>query len=257
MPTGLDEGTNAEVPASAKDSMRPRGLLRRFGAGLITGAADDDPSGIATYSQAGARFGYATLWSALLTLPLMIAMQMICAQVGRVTGRGLAANMRQLDPKPWLFGMVGLLLLANIVNLAADVGAMGEALHLLIGGPAPLYALGFAMLSLLLEVFVPFPRYSPLLKALTVSLFAYVLTALVVEVPWRGLITQLLPQRIGRGYLLTVVAIFGTTISPYLFFWQASEEAEEEEGSVTAAPLVRAPEQAAAAFRRIGLPCAS
>jgi len=238
-------------PALESPPAPPRGWLRRLGAGLITGAADDDPGGIATYSQAGARFGYATLWSALLTLPPMIAIQTVCAHVGRVTGRGLAANMRQVYPKPLLLGLIGLLLLANIANLAADIGAMGEALRLLAGGPAPLYAFGFALLSLALEIWVPFPRYAPLLKLLTLSLFAYVLTALVAQVPWRSLAWQLWPRHAGHDYMVVVVAIFGTTISPYLFFWQASEEAEEEEAASDASPLLLAPEQAEAAFRRI------
>ncbi|SFS13911.1 NRAMP (natural resistance-associated macrophage protein) metal ion transporters [Dyella sp. OK004] len=230
----------------------PRHWLRRLGAGLITGAADDDPSGIATYSQAGAQFGYTTLWTTLFTLPLMIGIQTICAHVGRVTGRGLAANMRLHFPQPLVLVLVSLLLLANIINLAADIGAMGAALTLLVGGPSALYALGFALLSLALEVVIPFPRYAPLLKLLTLSLFAYVLTVLVIDVPWREVATQWWPSRqSGHNYLVTVVAVFGTTISPYLFFWQASQEAEEEESAADQSPLEAAPEQASAAFERI------
>ncbi|MDE2278838.1 MAG: divalent metal cation transporter [Xanthomonadaceae bacterium] len=229
-----------------------RHWMRRLGAGLITGAADDDPSGIATYSQAGAQFGYATLWTALFTLPLMIGIQMVCAQVGRVTGRGLAANMRLRFPRSVLVVLVSLLLAANVINLAADIGAMGEALRLLLGGPAVAYALGFAMLSLLLEVVVPFPRYAPLLKLMTMSLLAYVATAFVIDVPWGRVWRSLLPHGVAwRDYLVTVVAVFGTTISPYLFFWQASEEAEEEEADAAQSPLTAAPEQAGEAFARI------
>jgi Mn2+/Fe2+ NRAMP family transporter len=227
--------------------------LRRLGAGLITGAADDDPGGIATYSQAGAQFGYGMLWTTLITLPLMIGIQTVSAHIGRVTGRGLAANMRQHFPRPLVMALVSLLLVANIVNLAADIGAMGAALRLLIGGPAPLYALGFALLSLMLEVCIPFPRYAPLLKFLTLSLFAYVATALVIDVPWRKLAGELIPRQLPRDYLITMLAVFGTTISPYLFFWQASQEAEEEETAPDQSPLLLAPEQAGAAFRRIRL----
>ncbi|WP_426663912.1 NRAMP family divalent metal transporter [Rhodanobacter aciditrophus] len=228
------------------------GWARRLGAGLITGAADDDPSGIATYSQAGAQFGYGTLWTTLFTLPLMIGIQMVSAHVGRVTGRGLAANMRRHFPRPVLVALVSLLLVANVINLAADIGAMGEALRLLLGGPSVLYALGFAVISLLLEVVIPFPRYAPLLKAMTMSLLAYVATVFVIDVPWGEVWRSLVPRGLAwRDYLVMVVAVFGTTISPYLFFWQAAEEAEEEEVDTTLSPLTAAPEQAEEAFARI------
>ncbi len=231
---------------------KPRHWLRRLGAGLITGAADDDPSGIATYSQAGAQFGYGALWTTAFTLPLMIGIQTVSAHIGRVTGRGLAANMRLQFPRAVLMGLVSLLLVANVINLAADIGAMGAAMRLLLGGPPVLYALGFAMLSLLLEVVIPFPRYAPLLKAMTLSLFAYVATVFVVEVPWTEVWRSLIPRGMAwHDYLVTVVAVFGTTISPYLFFWQASEEAEEEEVDAAQAPLTMAPEQAQEAFARI------
>jgi Mn2+/Fe2+ NRAMP family transporter len=238
---------------SITGSARARGgWARRLGAGLITGAADDDPSGIATYSQAGAQFGYATLWTALFTLPLMIGIQTVSAHVGRVTGRGLAANMRRHFPRPVLIALVSLLLVANVINLAADIGAMGEALRLLLDGPSVVYALGFAVISLLLEVVIPFPRYAPLLKAMTMSLLAYVATVFVIDVPWGGVWRSLVPRGLAwRDYLVTVVAVFGTTISPYLFFWQASEEAEEEEVDTTLSPLTAAPEQAEEAFTRI------
>jgi len=231
---------------------RPLFRVRRLGAGLVTGAADDDPSGIATYSQAGAGWGYSALWTVIVTVPFMIGIQMICAHVGRVTGRGLAANMRQHLPKPVVFALVMLLLFANVINLAADVGAMGAAFNLLVGGPAWLYAAVFALLSLALEVFVPFSRYSPFLKVLTVSLLAYVATALVVQVPWSTLPAAMWPRELtDRSYVVMIVGVFGTTISPYLFFWQASEEVEEEEASAIETPLIEAPEQSAEAFRRI------
>jgi len=225
---------------------------RRLGAGLITGAADDDPSGIATYSQAGAVWGYAMLWTAVLTLPFMIGIQMVCAHVGRVTGKGLAANMRLHLPQGLVLVLVTLLLLANVINLAADVGAMGAAARLVLGGPAWFYAVALSLCSLGLEVYVPFHRYAPFLKWLTLSLLAYVVTAFIVDVPWRELAAHLWPARPWtKNYFVVVVGVFGTTISPYLFFWQASEEVEEGEISPIDEPLMSAPEQAAAAFNRI------
>src|SRR5690349_7645629 len=161
---------------------RLRGPAVRLGAGLITGAADDDPSGIATYSQAGARFGLATLWTVWFTLPLMIGIQAVCAHIGRVTGRGLAANMTRCFPRPLTLALVALLLAANVFNLAADLGAMGEATRMLLGGSALLYVVLFAGLSALLEVVIPFARYARLLKVLTLSLLAYALTTLIVHV---------------------------------------------------------------------------
>lgn len=240
------ESASVATERSSHDS------LRRLGAGLITGAADDDPSGIATYSQAGATWGYTALWTVIFTLPFMIGIQMVCAHVGRVTGRGLAANMRHHLPVACVYTLVLLLLVANVINLAADIGAMGAAFHLLVGGPTWVYAAVFAIASLLLEVFVPFARYSPFLKALTVSLLAYVATALVIDVPWTRLPRSMWPTwPWSKDYFLVIVGVFGTTISPYLFFWQASEEAEEEQISSGESPLVDAPEQATEAFSRI------
>ena len=209
-------------------------LTDRFGPGLITGAADDDPSGIATYAQVGAAFGFATLWSVVFTLPLMAGIQIVCARIGRVSGDGLAANIRRHYPRSLLLGVVLLLLVANIINIAADVSAMGAALTLLIGGPPHLYAAAFGVVSVLLQVFVPFSRYVPLLKLLTLSLFAYVGVALMVEVPWRTvLVATLLPTiSFKSGYIVAIVAVFGTTISPYLFFWQASQEVEQQRAPI-------------------------
>jgi len=242
---------SAESSAIATQG-RPLAPARRLGAGLITGAADDDPSGIATYSQAGALWGYAMLWTVVLTLPFMIGIQMICAHVGRVTGRGLAANMRGHLPRAFVLGVVVLLLVANVINLAADIGAMGAAVGLLLKGPAWVYALALVALSLGLEVWVPFARYSPFLKWLTVSLLAYVLTALVVEVPWKMALMNPWPAwPWTKGYFVVVVGVFGTTISPYLFFWQASEEVEEATHSSTDHPLNSAPDEAPESFRRI------
>jgi Mn2+/Fe2+ NRAMP family transporter len=240
------------LPESASSEPAAPSLSRRLGAGLISGAADDDPSGIATYSQAGAQFGLAPLWSLYLTLPLMIGIQMVSAEVGRVTGRGLAANMRRHFPRWLTAALVGLLLGANIFNLAADIGAIGEAAAMLLGGSSMAYALGLSLLSMTLEVAVPFPRYAPVLRILTLSLFAYVLTAMVVDVPWREVLAAMLWPRWapGPGYLLMLVAIFGTTISPYVFFWQASQEVEEEIASGQP-PLRDTPLVAPGAFRRI------
>jgi NRAMP (natural resistance-associated macrophage protein)-like metal ion transporter len=204
-------------------------VLRLLGPGLVTGAADDDPSGIATYSQAGAQFGYGLLWTVFLTTPFMIAIQLVSAQIGRVTGKGLAANVMELAPRWLVLALVFLLVVANTFNIAADIAAMGEALSLVIGGLNHEHALIFAATSTLLQVFVPYRRYAPVLKFLTLTLFAYVATALTVNIPWStALLAAIWPKPIiNADYFLMVVAVLGTTISPYLFFWQASQEVEE------------------------------
>ena len=209
---------------------KPKGLiLRLLGPGLVTGAADDDPSGIATYSQAGAQFGYGLLWTVFLTTPFMIAIQLVSGQIGRVTGKGLAANVMELAPRWLVLALVFLLVAANTFNIAADIAAMGESLSLVIGGLNHEHALIFASTSTLLQVFVPYRRYAPVLKFLTLTLFAYVATALTVSIPWSAaLLAAVWPKAtINADYLLMVVAVLGTTISPYLFFWQASQEVEE------------------------------
>jgi len=237
---------------ASEDERRHVPLLERLGPGLITGASDDDPSGIATYSQAGAQFGYALVWSVLFTTPLMIGIQIISARIGRVTGHGLAANIREHYPRPVLYLMVGLLLLANTFNIAADLGAMGDALVLVLGGNSSLYIVFFALVSLTLQIFVPFPRYAPFLKWLTVSLFAYVGTVFVVHVPLEGWRRAVMPQiSFDAEYLALLVAVLGTTISPYLFFWQASQEVEEQRATPGHEPLREAPAQARAHLRRI------
>ena len=206
-----------------------RTLLQSLGPGLVTGAADDDPSGIATYSQAGAQFGYGLLWTVFLTTPFMIAIQLVSAYIGRVTGKGLAANLKEIAPRWSVLLLVFLLVAANTFNIAADIAAMGEALSLVIGGLNHEHALIFAATSTLLQVFVPYRRYAPILKFLTFALFAYVATALTVKVPWgKAMLEAVWPRpTINTDYLLMVVAVLGTTISPYLFFWQASQEVEE------------------------------
>jgi NRAMP (natural resistance-associated macrophage protein)-like metal ion transporter len=220
---------------------------------LITGAADDDPSGIATYSQAGAQFGFSMLWTVLLTYPLMVGIQVVSAKIGRVSGHGLATNIRHHYPAKLLYAIVGLLLIANTINIAADVAAMADALKLMIGGPTQWYAVGFGVISLLLQIFIPYRGYVRVLKWLTVSLLAYVATAFVVHIPWtQVLINTLFPHLSWKPeYIITVVAVFGTTISPYLFFWQASQEVEELQANPQARALKDAPEQARSNFRRI------
>ena len=193
------------------------------------------------------------LWTMLFSFPLMVCVQLICARIGRVTGGGIAANLRRYFPAKVLFPIVGLLLLANTINIAADLGAMGSALQLLIGGPAIAYTVAFAMVSLLLQVFVPYHRYVKILKWLCLALFAYVAVVFSVDIPWREVAARtLLPHLSFKSeYITAVVAIFGTTISPYLFFWQASQEVEEE-AAAGEEPLIAAPQQALAQFSRIG-----
>ncbi len=213
----------------ADSSWSIRRIWSALGPGLITGAADDDPSGIATYSQAGAQFGYALTWTMLLTLPFMVAIQIISAVIGWETKKGLAHNIAQRLP-PWLmFLLMMLLVIANTLNIAADLAAMGAGLKLVIGGPALLYALGFGVACLVAEILIPYHRYAGYLKFLTLVLFVYVAVALSVHVPWGEVAAAtLLPKlSLSKDELLTVVAVFGTTISPYLFFWQAAQEAEE------------------------------
>lgn len=227
--------------------------LGKLGPGLITGAADDDPSGIATYSQAGAQFGFGMLWTVCLTFPLMLGIQVISAKIGRVSGHGLATNIRRHYPKSLLYAIVGLLLLANVINIAADVAAMGDALTLIIGGPTHVYAVGFGLLSLLLQVFIPYQQYVRILKWLTLGLLAYVATVLTVHIPWGEVALRTVwPQFAWSAASVTmIVAVFGTTISPYLFFWQASQEVEDLQADAGAQALRRTPEQAPRQFQRI------
>jgi len=214
-------------------------LFRLLGPGLVTGAADDDPSGIATYSQAGAQFGFGLLWTVFLTLPFMIAIQLVSGVIGRVTGKGLAANVTEVSPRWLLLTLVSLLVIANTFNIAADIAAMAEALSLVIGGLNHEHALIFAATSTLLQIFVPYRRYAPVLKFLTLALFAYVGTAFTVEIPWStALLAMIWPKaQINTDYFMMVVAVLGTTISPYLFFWQASQEVEEMHNGKERRPL--------------------
>lgn len=227
--------------------------LARVGPGLITGVADDDPSGIATYSQAGAQFGLNMLWTMPLAFPLMAAVQSMCANLGRVTGKGLAANIKTAFPPLVLQGVVLLLLVANILNIAADVAAMGEVAELVSGVDRHLMTAGFVFATLLLQVFVPYHRYVFFLKWLTVSLLAYAAVLFTVHVPWGEVASRTLWPHLtlNASSAAVVVGVFGTTISPYLFFWQASEEVEEMQIRGDGLPLVRATAAAPTELRRI------
>jgi NRAMP (natural resistance-associated macrophage protein)-like metal ion transporter len=232
-----------------------KGLLSQLGPGLITGASDDDPSGIATYSQTGAQFGYAMCWVMLFCFPLMVAIQEISARMGRVTGQGIAGNIRAHYSRWLLCAIVGLLLLANTINLGADLGAMGAALKLLVGGPVGPYVIGFAIFCTWLEVFSRYQRYVSILKWGSFVLLAYVAVALVVHVPWGTVLySTFVPHfSLKTEYVVTVVAVLGTTITPYCFFWQASQEAEDQRIDPTAHALIDAPEQAPAEISRMRL----
>jgi NRAMP (natural resistance-associated macrophage protein)-like metal ion transporter len=258
--TGLHIGISAACPRRASTILpeqavfRPsRRWLRQLGPGLITGAADDDPSGIATYSQAGAQFGYQLGWTVVLTYPLMVGIQMISARMGRVTGHGLAANIRLRFPKSVLYAIVAMLVVANTINVAADLAAMGEALQLVGGGPEHGHAVVFGLLCLTLQVFLPYQRYVRYLRWLTLALLAYVAVVFAIAVPWREALLGIVWPRLapGAAALTVVVAVFGTTISPYLFFWQAAQEVEALNADPAAYPLARAPEGAREHLARI------
>ena len=224
-----------------------------LGPGLITGAADDDPGGIATYSQAGAVFGLNMLWTAVATFPLMAAIQSISARIGRVTGRGLASNIKRTFP-PWVLHLlVGLLFLTNTLNIAADIAAMGEAARLVFGFGEHLFALGFGILSLILQVFMPYSRYVRVLKFLTLSLFAYVAVVMTIHVPWGevALRTVMPHLALNAATLTMVVAVFGTTISPYMFFWQSAQEVEDLKADPHAKALRDHPKDAKTQLNRI------
>ncbi|MBY4766855.1 NRAMP family divalent metal transporter [Burkholderia ambifaria] len=246
---------NESIDSAEQPRPRATTWLRRLGPGLVTGAADDDPSGIGTYSQAGAQFGFELLWSLLLTYPLMTAIQLISARIGRVTGKGLASNMRTHYP-PWLlYSTVALLTIANVINIAADLSAMGAAVKLLLHGPQELYVVCLGGVSVVLQIFVPYDRYARLLKWTALTLLAYVAVALIVPVPWHevGRAIVLPHIQLNAAYLTTVIAVLGTTISPYLFFWQASQEVEELRAAPNQRPLRIMPHQAPAQLRRISV----
>ncbi len=236
-----------------KPRHKHRHSVRHLGPGLITGAADDDPSGIATYSQAGAQFGPNLLWSVVLLYPLMVGIQIVSARIGIVTGKGLTENIRDLFPRWLCLTLVLLLLVANTINIAADIAAMGAALRLVVGGGAHGHAIIFAVLSLTLQILIPYKRYVRILKWLTLSLLSYVAVVFMVQVPWHEVLFRtIFPQiTLSAEYMTLLVALFGTTISPYLFFWQASQEVEEIKRNDDRSPLLQAPQNARREMRRV------
>lgn len=233
-------------------SSKTRSILSVLGPGLVTGAADDDPSGIGTYSQIGAAFGYKLAWTMPFAFPLLAAIQQVCAEVGAVTGRGIAQNLRR-HYSPWLLRFVVLLLLvANVINLGADLGAMGAVLAMLVPGPILAFTFGFALFSILLEILVSYAIYARVLKWATLSLFAYVGVVFVAHVPWDQALEGILIPRFAftKEEAMALVAVMGTTISPYLFFWQAGQEVEEQH-RLHHKPLYLSPKRAGAELKRI------
>ena len=248
------EFRSSDGPDPVVGPSKPR-LLGILGPGLITGASDDDPSGIATYSQAGAQVGFALLWLMPFTYPLMAVTQEISARLGRTTGRGLAGNIRRHYPSWVAQSCIGLLLIANVINLGADLGSMGDVTHMLVGGPRWPYVVGFGLTCVALQVFLQYSRYVKVLKWLTLALFAYFGTVLTVSIHWHEALHGLLVPtwQNSKSFISLVVAVLGTTISPYLYFWQSSQEAEDQREQPRRKKLTEAPEQAPAAFERIGL----
>lgn len=227
-------------------------ILNRLGPGLVTGAADDDPSGIATYSQAGAQFGTGLMWTMTLCYPLMVAVQLASARVGRVTGHGLGKSLDKVMPRWLVIGLICVLFIANTINVGADLAAMGEASALVAGGWPHGFTVGFAAVSLMLQLFVPYHSYVNFLKWLTLILFAYIAVLFMVKVDWHAAMAGLvIPRVAGAGAITTIVAIFGTTISPYLFFWQAAQEVEDIDQSDEREPLNKKPRQAPDAMSRL------
>ena len=230
---------------------RLRLVGKQMGPGLITGAADDDPSGIATYSQAGAQFGYAMLWTMPVIYPLMVAVQLVSARIGRVTGKGLAHNMREVLPGWAVNVLVLLLVVANTINIGADLAVMGDALALVVNVNTHAATIALALTCLLLQLFVPYYRYARVLKWLTFSLLAYVAVLVFVTLDYAAVVKGLLVPSLPAGGMTMIVAVLGTTISPYLFFWQSGQEVEEIEADEAASPLLDAPVQANRHLRRI------
>jgi NRAMP (natural resistance-associated macrophage protein)-like metal ion transporter len=222
--------TSRTVARHPRRRLRGPGYFKRLGPGIVTGAADDDPSGIGTYSQVGAAFGFGLLWTTLATLPLAVAVQEATARLGLVTGKGLAALLRERFSRPVLLGAVTLVAAANTFNIGADIGSMAAAAGLLVPVPHTLAAVAFALVMIVLELAVPYHRYARVLRWLALSLLAYVGVLAVVHVDWTAALTSTLVPRFhaDRASVAALLAVFGTTISPYLFFWQAAEEVEEQ-----------------------------
>ncbi|MGE5539575.1 MAG: NRAMP family divalent metal transporter [Gemmatimonas sp.] len=243
-------GETAKVPSATSPGAK---RIRILGPGLITGASDDDPSGIATYSQVGAQFGFGVAWVMLFSWPLMAATQEISARIGRITGQGLAGNIRAHYSPVLLRVTVALLVFANVINIGADLGAMADAIHITVGGPPQVYVALLAIGCAGLEIFSSYEHYVAILKWLCLSLLAYVAVVLVVGIPWgRVVYNTLVPTFVfDERYITGIVAVLGTTISPYLFFWQSSEEAEDERTDPDAAPLLYAPKDADRELKRI------
>jgi len=244
------------MPDNQRNEPAHQSFWRRLGPGLITGASDDDPSGIATYSQAGAQFGYGLLWTALFSFPLMVAIQEISARIGRITGRGIAGNIRR-NFSPWvLYPIVIVLVIANTINIGADIGAMGASLQLLVGGPALAYAALFAVVIVVTQIYCSYRTFSNVLKWLTVVLFAYFLTPFFAHVNWKQAFAATVIPHIdwhSKEYFAMFIAVLGTTISPYLFFWQAAMEKEEVKSNPDEQPLKKDIRQARGQLRRIRL----
>jgi Mn2+/Fe2+ NRAMP family transporter len=222
--------TSGRVARHPRRLLRGPGYFKRLGPGIVTGAADDDPSGIGTYSQVGAAFGLGLLWTTLATLPLAVAVQEATARLGLVTGKGLAALLRERFPRPVVLGAVTLVAVANTFNIGADIGSMAAAARLLVPVPQILAVVGFAVVMVVLEVTVPYHRYARVLRWLALSLLAYVGVLAVVHVDWTAALAHTVAPslRLDRAGVAALLAVFGTTISPYLFFWQAAEEVEEQ-----------------------------
>jgi NRAMP (natural resistance-associated macrophage protein)-like metal ion transporter len=254
--------TAFEAPLATAENAIPQlkrwrraAIFKQLGPGLITGAADDDPSGIATYSQAGAQFGFNMFWTMILTYPLMTAVQLVSARIGRVTGCGLAKNIGGILPKPLVMAIVALLFIANTINIGANLAAMGAAAKLAVGGPAVVYTIVLALVSLTLQMFISYETYARYLKWLTLVLLTYVAVLFVVKIDWiaaaKGFVWP--SFALNANSFTVIVAILGTTISPYLFFWQSSQEVEEIEKDPHAEPLKEKPQQARKEMRRINL----
>ena len=253
---GSDDHDGASFVGDAAPPLqapKTKGWLATLGPGLITGAADDDPSGIATYSQAGAQFGYGVGWTLLLTYPLMVGIQLASARIGRVSGKGLTEAFARLWPAWVVWLLVSSLVVANVINLGADLSAMADVSALVVGGPKTAYAIGFGLVSLALQIWLPYERYIRVLKWLTLSLLAYVGVAFAAHVDWAAAARGTLVPHIqwNQEFVMTIVAILGTTISPYLFFWQASQEVEEIKRVPRDRALRQAPGQAPAQLRRL------